>query len=166
VPAGLIRRFGAMIYDALLLVALSMVFTALLLPFSKGEAITPATFGAPAYLYRVALVAIWILFYGRFWTRQGQTLGMMAWRIKLEREGGGLIDWRLAVTRLGASAAPPIVVALLGLALPTLARPILIAAAIVWLAGYCAIYLDRERRALHDRWSHTRVIVVPKKPRE
>jgi len=152
-----------MIYDALLLVALAMVFTALLLPFSKGEAITPAAFGAVAYLYRVALVALWVMFYGLFWTRQGQTLGMMAWRIKLEREGGGPVDWRLALMRLGASAAPLIVVALLGLSLPTLARPILMAAAAVWLAGYCAIYLDRERRALHDRWLHTRVIVVPKR---
>jgi uncharacterized RDD family membrane protein YckC len=152
-----------MIYDALLVIAIAMVFTALLLPFSKGEAITPAAFGAMAYLYRVALVAVWAAFYGLFWTRQGQTLGMMAWRIKLEREGGGLVSWRIALTRLAVAAAPPVIVAMLGLALPTLARPIMIAALVVWLAGYGAMYVDRERRALHDRWSHTRVIVLPKK---
>jgi uncharacterized RDD family membrane protein YckC len=158
VPAGLVRRFGAMIYDVLLIVALSMVFTASLLPFSKGEAITPETFGAMAYLYRVALVAIWAAFYGVFWTRQGQTLGMMAWRIKLERQGGGWVSWRIALTRLVAAAALPVVIAMLGLALPALARPIMIVALAVWLASYGATYVDRERRALHDRWSHTRVI--------
>src|SRR5262249_44839452 len=117
------------------------------------------------YLYRVALVALWAAFYGVFWTRQGQTLGMMAWRIKLEREGGGLVSWRIALARLAAAAAPPVIVAMLGLALPALARPIMIAALGGWLAGYGAMYLDPERRALHDRWSHTRVIFSPKKPK-
>ena len=39
--AGVLRRFGAMLYDLLLVVALLFIVTALFLPFTGGEAITP-----------------------------------------------------------------------------------------------------------------------------
>ena len=32
-------------------------------------------------------------------------------------------------------------------------------------AGYCWIWIDRDRLAWPDRWTHTRVVVLPKKKR-
>jgi uncharacterized RDD family membrane protein YckC len=139
--AGVLRRFGAMLYDALLIVALLMAVTAALLPLSGGEAITPERFGALEYLYRVLLLLVVVIFFGLFWTRRGQTLGMLAWRLKLERDDGSLLRWSDTIARLAA-------------------------ACISWLPlglGYFWIWIDRDRLAWHDRWTHTRVVVLPKR---
>jgi uncharacterized RDD family membrane protein YckC len=139
--AGVLRRFGAMFYDALLLIALMMVVTAALLPLTGGEAITADRFGALEYVYRGLLLLILIVFFGGFWTRRGQTLGMTAWRLKVERNDGSSLTWGDVLKRLGGAT-----VSLLALGL-----------------GYFWIWIDRDRLAWHDRWSGTRVIVLPKK---
>jgi uncharacterized RDD family membrane protein YckC len=142
-PAGLLRRLGAMVYDLLLVLAVMMVVTALFLPATGGEAITPVQSGVLEYLYRVTLLAIVVGFFGVFWTRRGQTLGMAAWRLKVEREDGRLLTWKDSLKRLGA-------------------------ACLSWLpagAGFLWIVIDREHLAWHDRLSHTRIIVEPKKPK-
>jgi uncharacterized RDD family membrane protein YckC len=141
--AGLLRRLGAMLYDGLLVVALMMVATALLLLFTGGEAITADRFGVFEYVYRAVLLAIVVGFFGSFWIRRGQTLGMAAWRLKLERDDGAAITWPDALKRLAGAA-----VSLLALGL-----------------GYVWIWIDRDRLAWHDRWSRTRIIVMPKRPR-
>jgi uncharacterized RDD family membrane protein YckC len=139
-PAGLARRLAAMLYDALLLLAIFMIVTALFLPLTGGEAITPRTNPVLEYLYRAVLAGIVVVFYGAFWTRGGQTLGMASWRLKVEREDGARLTWADTVKRLGA-------------------------AVLSWLPlglGYFWILVDRDRRAWHDRLSRTRVVVVPK----
>ena len=40
-PAGLLRRLAALFYDSLLLLALWFVATAVLLPFTGGDAVAP-----------------------------------------------------------------------------------------------------------------------------
>ncbi len=140
-PAGLLRRLGALLYDSLLLLALFMVATAILLPLTGGEAITPAAHPALEFAYRAALLALLVGFYGCFWTRRGQTLGMASWRLRIEREDGALLTWPDTVRRL-AAAAVSLAPAGLGL---------------LW------ILFDPQRRAWHDRWTRTRVVVLPKR---
>ena len=82
-----------------------------------------------------------IIFFGAFWTRRGQTLGMVAWRLKVERDDGTSLRWSDALLRLAGAS-----VSLLAFGL-----------------GYFWIWIDRDRLAWHDRWSHTRVIVLPKR---
>ncbi len=142
-PAGLLRRCGALLYDLLLLAAVLMVVTALFLPFTGGEAITSAGNPLLEWTYRVVLLGTIVLFFGAFWTGRGQTLGMAAWRLRVEREDGGRLTWGDTARRLGT-------------------------AFLSWLPaglGYLWILVDPQRRAWHDRLSHTRVIVVPKRPR-
>lgn len=139
--AGVLRRFGAMFYDSLLVTALLMVVTALLMPLTGGEAITSERFGAFEYAYQVLLLGVIIAFFGLFWTQRGQTLGMMAWRLKVVREDGASLSWLDTVKRLGAA---------------------LVSWAVLGL-GYFWIWIDRDRLAWHDRWTHTRVIVLPKR---
>ena len=44
------------------------------------------------------------LFFGLFWRKSGQTLGMQAWRIKLISEDGGQPTWQqVALRMIGAS---------------------------------------------------------------
>jgi len=135
--AGVLRRFGAMFYDALLIVALWMVATALLLPLSGGESITVDRVGAWAYLYRAVLLLIFVLFFGVFWTRRGQTLGMAAWKLHLRRTDGSRLTWADVLKRLAGACVSFLVAGL----------------------GYFWIWIDRDCLAWHDRWTDTRVIL-------
>ena len=139
--AGVLRRLGAMFYDLLLVIALMMVVTAVLLPLTGGEAITNERFGAWEYAYRLLLFAMVVAFFGVFWTRRGQTLGMQAWRLHIRREDGGVLTWLDVLKRLGAATVS---LCLAGL-------------------GYWWIWIDRDRLAWPDRWTRTRVVVLPKK---
>jgi uncharacterized RDD family membrane protein YckC len=139
-PAGLLRRLGAMLYDGLLLLAVLMVATGLFLPLTGGEAISPRDHPALEFVYRAVLVVLTVGFFGIFWTRRGQTLGMASWRVRVEREDGALLDWGDTVRRLAA-------------------------ALLSWLPlglGFLWVLFDPQRRAWHDRLSRTRVVVVPK----
>ena len=140
--AGVLRRFGAMLYDLLLVIALFFVVTALFLPFTGGEAITPDRSVVVERIYQAALLLVVVLFFCLFWTWRGQTVGMLAWRLRVERADGALLTWRDALLRLGGATVS---LAALGL-------------------GYFWIWIDRDRLAWHDRWSGTRVVVTPKKP--
>jgi uncharacterized RDD family membrane protein YckC len=139
--AGVLRRFGAMLYDLLVVVALMFIVTALFLAFTGGEAITAERSVVVERIYQAALVVVVVLFFCVFWTRRGQTIGMLAWRLRVERNDGSALTWRDALVRLGGASVS---LAALGL-------------------GYFWIWVDRERLAWHDRWSGTRVVVVPKR---
>jgi len=131
------------LYDSLLVIALCAAVTALLLPLTGGEGVTVTEFGWWGYAYRVLLLAVILGFFGFFWTRNGQTLGMLAWRLRVERDSGSLLSWSDALKRLAAACLSWGVFAL----------------GIFW------ILVDRDRLAWHDRVTHTRVVVLPKKRR-
>jgi uncharacterized RDD family membrane protein YckC len=139
-PAGLLRRLGALLYDALLLAALWMLTTVVFLPFTGGEALSAARSPLLERVYQAALVAVLIGFYGLSWTSRGQTLGMAAWRLRLERDDGRLLTWPDVLRRLAA-------------------------ALLSWLAlglGWLNVLVDPQRRTWHDRLTHTRVVVLPR----
>jgi uncharacterized RDD family membrane protein YckC len=135
-PAGFGRRLAALLYDALLLAALLMIFTGGALFFTHGAAIVPATAGAWVYLYRAGLALLIAGYYVLNWMRSGQTLGMRAWRLRVVTDSGKPLAFRAAALRalFGALAWVP---AALG---------------VLWL------YLDPDHLALHDRVSKTRVV--------
>jgi uncharacterized RDD family membrane protein YckC len=139
--AGVLRRFGAMLYDLLLVIALLFIVTALFLPFTGGEAITPERSVVVERIYQAVLLCVVVVFFCVFWTWRGQTVGMLAWRLRVERSDGTLLTWRDALLRLGGACVS---LAAVGL-------------------GYFWIWIDRDRLAWHDRWSGTRVVVTPKK---
>jgi uncharacterized RDD family membrane protein YckC len=136
--AGLFRRFAALFYDLLLIVAVLMTVTWLLLPLTRGEAITRESVGALEYLYRALLLGLIVAYYGVSWTRSGETVGMLAWKIRVVRGDGSALRWRDVLLRLAA-------------------------AALSWLPaglGYFWMLIDRERLTWHDRLSRTRVMRV------
>ena len=91
---GFFRHLAIIIYDALLLLAVLFLATAIALPFNNGEAFTNTE-----YLFPLYLLTISFLFYGWFWTHGGQTLGMKTWKVKLQTIDRQSITWRIALKR-------------------------------------------------------------------
>lgn len=167
--AGVLRRLGAMAYDTLLLIAILALPTLMLVPFLNGKVLVPAELGWLAYMYRAFQVLVCALFFGYFWTRsKGQTLGMQAWRLRIETAARQPLSWSVAMKRIGV---------LWLLTLPAIAGYWLIwrswegwrlavACALSLapiVACYASIWFSSDRLAWHDRWTHTRVIVLPKR---
>lgn len=160
--AGILRRLGALLYDALLLLALLFVATLPWLPLTGGEAVTTQASGWVAQLYRGWLLLVAFGYFGLSWTRGGQTLGMRAWRIAVERADGGAPGWLDALVRftLGTAMALLAGVGLWylqgpGWSLPDLAAALLLlppVASLLWAA------VDARGRSLRDIASFTRVV--------
>ena len=100
---------------------------------SGGEAVS----GWPV---QVTLACELILFYAFFWSQQGQTLGMAAWRIKLVGSSGDAPGIRRIFLRI---CSAPLSILALGL-------------------GYLWMYVDADKRTWHDRLSNTMVVYIPK----
>ena len=134
--AGFGRRLAALLYDAVLLAALLVIFTSGAVFLNHGVALERRTAGAWFYLYQAGLIGVVAAYYLINWIRSGQTLGMRAWRLRAVTESGRPLGWKSAALRLsvGALAWAP---AALG---------------VLWL------YADPEHLALHDRLSRTRVV--------
>jgi uncharacterized RDD family membrane protein YckC len=120
-----------MVYDWMLLAALQFCVTLFVLMLRRGEALEPGT-----WWYTTLLIAVSFLFYGWFWTHGGQTLGLRAWRLRVQRRNGRPLSWPYAARRFAAAATlliPP------GLGL-------------LWML------VDRRRACWHDRLSDTCVV--------
>jgi len=166
-PAGFIRRTGAMIYDALLVLAVLMIATVPFLPFVHGKVLVPQEVGWLAYLYRAWLVFVVVLFFVFFWTRRGQTVGMQAWRLRLENESGELLTWPQSFKRLVLAMLPW----LPGLLMLVLAehlnsmrmKQVGYGLLLLGVLSLATLWWDPERRTWHDRWTHSRVVVRSKR---
>jgi len=139
-PAPFWRHLLAMLYDCLLIIPLFMGATAIWVSIWGPTAdIQHPT--VPPYVQWLSWAAILIMFFGIFWRRGGQTLGMQAWRIKLETADGATVSWRQILLRISGALVS---LGALGL-------------------GYGWRFLPPERRYWHDTWSDTRLILTPKR---
>lgn len=145
---GLPRIFAAMVYDTLLLAALSIAYGAVVM------AINVALFGQPDSGKRVQwtlpaqlmITTGWFLtivfFYVYFWQKFGQTLGMKTWRIQVvDAKTNGLISYTQAFRRASAAFLSML---FLG-------------------AGYWLKLIHPQGRLMHDLVSETKLILLKKK---
>lgn len=139
--AGLLRRLGAMVYDTLLVVAIALVVTGALM-LATGGTISRQQSPIAYFVLRMALILVIVGFFCFFWTRRGQTLGMAAWRLRLERDDGRKLTWADALKRLAAACLSWLPVGL----------------------GFLWLLVDPKQLAWHDRLTRTRVTVDPKQP--
>ncbi|MDG1025631.1 MAG: RDD family protein [Gammaproteobacteria bacterium] len=146
--AGLMRRMAALLYDGFLVAAIWMVLGFVLQLFVGPETnqLVDGVVQTDPVLDAI-LFALMILsssgFYIWFWSRSGQTLGMIAWRIKVETLDGSRINLKQGLIRFFA-AWPAFF--LFGL-------------------GYLSLYLDANGDAIHDKMSQTKVVLLPKSHR-
>lgn len=156
----LIRRLGSLLYDWLVIDAVMLLVVAL---FSF---VTTAAPGLPHQ--RPLLLALCFLAIGGYFTycwRNGQTLAMRAWRMRIEDAQGRPLSWGRACIRYLLAwvwIAPP-------LALVAAARPyshsissalsFSAAAVVAWvLLWSAASRLHPQRQFWHDALAGTRVV--------
>jgi len=146
--APLWRRLAAMLYDAVLVFAIWMVVGFLVLrSFGVEQARTVEgniVVLNPLYQFATfaAMLASAFFFFGWFWTRSGQTLGMQAWKIKVQNADGSAINWQQVTMRY---LAGPLSLAPLAL-------------------GYLWMLFDGERRTWTDLVSHSVVVKISNFP--
>jgi uncharacterized RDD family membrane protein YckC len=93
--ASFLRRLGAILYDLLMILAILMISTWLLMPLTGGNPIRPGDLA-----YQLYLLLVCSGYYIGFWVFGGQTVGMRAWRIKLQTLAGTPLSWEQATKRL------------------------------------------------------------------
>ena len=157
--AGLPRRLAAIVYDSLLLIGVLVGATALALGLVVavigGAAVKAHNPLAGNPFFQTYLFLVCFFFYGGFWTHGGQTLGMRAWRLRLQRRDGKGVSWWQALLRFlsgGLWLAP----------LAYLHRMLGVSVVFSLTAGLGVLVALLVLR-LPDRLSETELVVLPKK---
>ena len=135
--AGLRRRLASLLYESLLLLGvLGLTFMVPYLIAGVLWQVTPAGWFAWLHVYLVlGAYFVW------YWRRQGQTLAMQTWRLKLVNAADG----RLPGVATGWLRYSLAWFSVLGFGL-----------------GLLWALVDRDRQFLHDRLVGTRVVLLPK----
>jgi uncharacterized RDD family membrane protein YckC len=160
--AGLARRLGAVIYEALLLVAIIFVTGFIALPLvTPGHAGDAGSLAIPDTAHRVVMFCILFGVVAWYcvasWSGGRCTLPMKTWRLALVTDRGVAISRKTALLRFLCACIGP-ALALAGYAA---LRPHGLGAQALWLFGlnYLWATVDPDRQFLHDRLAGTRIVV-------
>lgn len=143
---SLLRRLAAMVYDSLLLMAVSILYGAIATGINiaikgvpaTGERVTWGAFGIVVFIGWIFTLGF---FFCYFWKKSGQTLGMKTWRIKMYNASNmQLPDYSQCIIRC---CCAPFSLLLFGV-------------------GYWLMYLNPDRQTLHDKLSKTRILLLAK----
>lgn len=151
-----------MLYDTLLCLAILMAVSALMLPFmTTGQTIEQLS-GVQSVIYRVGLLIVLGAFFCFFWVSKGRTLGMQAWKLRVQTATGDKPSWRDAALRFVMACLPVLIGAMVLVVAGRVVRlHVGVEIAVLFgvpLISYLFGYADVERRALHERWLRTRIV--------
>lgn len=164
-------RLVAIIYDGMLILALlflvgtvlSVIGTLTLLPVGTTSQEAQEL---PNWYQNLVLTPSFVLtlvgFYGVFWRRAGQTLGMQTWRLKTVTTNGKLLTWGQSFLRILSACVLPFVCGLIGWLLHGSRLAMLFSAFLGLLFNYGFCWLNRRGLAVHDLLSQTLTLKMPK----
>lgn len=132
--AGLWPRFGAMVYEGVLLVGIVFIGSWVYLKLF-GD----ASHGIARHVYQGYLAVLCGVYFVYCWRRTGQTLGMKTWGLRLVRVDGARVTLGRAIARYALALAG------------------LVAGGV----GFLWVVVDRDRQFLHDRLLSTRIVRAP-----
>lgn len=142
--ANFFQRVGAYLYDLFAILALLMLATipALLVVIAGDKTglinlslyKDAADYLANSLAFAGYLALVIIGFYGYFWSLAGQTIGMKAWRLRVQNSDGSNISFTQSLIRMATSA--------------------------FGLGNVMALFTDRN--AFQDLWAECEVVVLTK----
>lgn len=145
--AGVGKRLAALVYDALIVLGLLMVYGFLAMMVAStvggleckpGELDYTPCVGGP--LLQLGMLAVIAGYYFWSWRGAGQTIGMRAWRLMVANPEGVQLSWTQCTIR---ALVAPISLALFG-------------------AGYFWAWTRQDRASWHDLASNSQVRLLPK----
>jgi uncharacterized RDD family membrane protein YckC len=142
-PASLWRRFAAMFYDFLLIIAISFLYYAIAIAINvlfngvpeQGKAVD---WGHFKFLVFMGWIASMVGFFCFFWKKSGQTLGMKTWHLKILNQHNRYPDYKQSLLRC---LIAPFSFFLFGI-------------------GYWWIFTNPERQTLHDQITKTKTLLI------
>lgn len=146
--AGLMRRLAAMFYDFMLCVALVMVMTwiyqqGILRLIYGGETLRQmadqGVLDRDPLLASLLLISLFV-FFAKFWTHNGQTLGMQAWGVRVQNADGSRITLLQALMRFLVSIASLLPAGL----------------------GFWWMLVSKDKNTWHDSYSQSYCVQLPK----
>jgi uncharacterized RDD family membrane protein YckC len=150
------RRLVSMVYECLL------GFAVLFLPFLIFEMITGARHTPLIEHMRQVLAFVVLgLYFIHQWSRDGQTLAMKTWRLKLVRSGHAHVSPKTAAVRYLLSWMWVLPALVVSLALDLHRWQALGAVGAGVLLWSLTAFLDKDRQFLHDKLSGTRLVQLP-----
>ena len=164
-------RLAAIIYDGMLVLAMLFLVSLILVvvgTFALGMAGHESTDAkALPYWYQYfvqmpAFVLTLVGFYGMFWRKSGQTLGMQTWRLKTVNANGQLLNWGQSFLRIISACLLPAICAVIGSLVHGSRFAILVAALLGFLFNYLFCLFNTRQLAVHDMLSNTITLKVPR----
>lgn len=134
--ASPLKRLGAFVYDFMLVIALWMVTGFIAVTLNHGEAVTGPVFQS-------FLLILTYTFLAFFWMRSGQTLGMLAWRLRVQTVEGYRLNFMQSLIRF--------IVGIVSL--------------LCFGAGFLWMFISKQKQSWHDLASGTHVVELPKNAR-
>lgn len=170
--AGVGVRLAAVIYDGLLIVALNAIVATILIVIAtphdiaaQNKTMVLSSNFRSLVLFPAMTITTW-LFYGYFWRKTGQTLGMQTWRLKVLKADGTLLSWGDSAGRCAAALVFPTFCALATSLLGYGAGLFSLSFIFGFMANYWWASIKGQGLAWHDQLSATVVIRVPVDPRQ
>jgi uncharacterized RDD family membrane protein YckC len=131
IPASFQRRLAAILYDSFVVCSFVLLITIIAFIVNKGRSFLP---------YQEVFISYLIVgtgfFLAFFWQKSGQTLGMLAWKIKVVDFSHNKLTWKKALLRY------------------------FLAFFSVGMGGVGLLWclLDKDQQSLHDRLAGTKVV--------
>lgn len=164
-------RLATILYDGMLILALLfLVGTALavvgtLVLLDVGTQAQQAQQLPKWYQHGVmtpAFILTLVGFYGLFWRKSGQTLGMQTWRLKTVTINGQLLTWQQSFWRILCACLIPMLCALIGGLFYQSRSSVLMCACVGFLFNYLFCWVNTQGLAIHDILSKTTTVKIPK----
>lgn len=165
------ERVVAIVYDGMLILALLFLVGTVLTVIGTLLTMQAGTQSAEAqslptwyqnFIMTPSFVLTLVGFYGLFWRRGGQTLGMQTWRLKTVNNAGHLLTWPQSFKRILAACLIPLLCGIIG-SLIEGSRAILLASIFLgWIFNYVFCLFNRRGLAVQDMLSNTITLKMPK----
>ena len=168
-------RMAAILYDGMLVLALLFLVGTILtvigtlLTMDTGTQSQEAK-SLPTWYQNFIMTPSFILtlvgFYGLFWRRSGQTLGMQTWRLKTVNNSGHLLTWGQSFKRILAASLMPLIFGIIGSVIAGTRAILLTSALLGFVFNYAFCLFNRRGLAVQDMLSNTITLKMPKTENE
>lgn len=164
-------RLFAIIYDGMLILAslflvgtvLSVIGTFMFMDVGTTHEQAQKL---PAWYQNAVMTPAFVLtlvgFYGLFWRKSGQTLGMQTWRLKTVALDGTLLTWGQSFRRILSACLLPMLCAMVGGLLFGSRLAVLMSAMVGFLFNYLFCWVNVRGMAVHDILSNSLTLKIPK----